>query len=44
MTLGTRRLIGWLAAIAAVLVIFDKLTGSEWTSFVGSMVGSALRL
>lgn len=33
-TLGYRRLIGWIAAIGAVLVGFDLLTGAEWVSLV----------
>jgi hypothetical protein len=39
-TLGTRRLIGWLAAISAVLVVTGYATWPQWSGFVGQLMGS----
>lgn len=38
MTARVRNLIAFLAALAAVLVVFDYLTGAEWAAFVGGLV------
>lgn len=42
MTARVRNLILLLAGGAFVLVLFDKLTGSEWTSFVAQLLGGLL--
>ena len=34
MTLGTRRLIAWLALLAFVLVMAGEISGIDWLGFV----------
>lgn len=37
-TLGWRRLVGWIAAIGAGLVVYGYLTGAEWVAMVVRLV------
>jgi hypothetical protein len=32
------RLVGWVILIAAVLVVFDYITGAEWLAFAGGLI------
>lgn len=43
LSLGTRRLIGWLALLGFVLVLCGLLDSPEWVKFVLGLMESAMR-
>lgn len=40
MALGMRRLVGFVLLIAAGLVVYGALTGAQWVSLAGGLLGA----